>query len=201
MKKQTRWLTNSPVLAEALTGCCSNSLGKTCHRHVHLIDGRAKGAQVYPPKLVRGILKAIRKQLEMDGEICSLDAGPVPDATPVIDEEEEWYNRLLDSDEYVTGPVYDSNTGVELDPESVKKARMEELAWMKKQEIYVKVPLAEAEACGKKVISLKWVGRNKGDALRPNHRSRLVCREVKRSASAEHIPEYASFSAMPPLKA
>ena len=131
VKKQTRWLTNSPVLAEALTGCCSNNLGKSWHRHVHLIDGRAKGAQVYPPKLVHGILKAIRKQLEVDGEICSLDAGPVPDATPVIDEEEEWYNHLPDSDEYVTGPVYDSNTGVELDPESVKKARMEELAWMK----------------------------------------------------------------------
>ena len=50
------------------------------------------------------------------------------------------------------------------------------------------------------MISLKWVDRNKGDALRPNRRSRLVCREVKRAASAEHIPEYASFSAMPPLE-
>ena len=73
----------------------------------------------------------------MDGEICSLDAGPVPDAAPVINEEDEWYNRLPDSDEYVTGPVYDSNTGVEFDAEKGKLARMEELAWMKRQKIYI----------------------------------------------------------------
>ena len=199
VKKQTRWLTNSPVLAAALEGCCSNSQGKVWHRHVHLIDGRAKAAQVYPPRLVHGILKAIRKQLEMD-EICSLDAGPVPDAAPVINEEDEWYNRLPDSDEYVTGPVYDSNTGVELDAEKVKLARMEELEWMKRQKIYTKVPISEAHAAGKRIISMKWVDRNKGDSQRPNFRSRLVCREVKRASDAEYIPEFASFSAMPPLE-
>lgn len=78
VKKQTRWLTNSPVLAAALAGCCSNKQGKTWHRRIHLIDGRTKAAQTCPPKLVLGILRAIRRQLELDGEICSLESGPVP---------------------------------------------------------------------------------------------------------------------------
>ena len=48
---------------------------------------------------------------------------------------------------------------------------------------------------------MKWVDRNKGDRERPNYRSRLVCREVKRARNAEIIPDHASFSAMPPLEA
>ena len=48
---------------------------------------------------------------------------------------------------------------------------------------------------------MKWIDRNKGDLERPNYRSRLVCREVKRARGAEYIPEHASFSAMPPLEA
>ena len=75
--------------------------------------------------------------------------------------------------------MYDSNTGAELDPKIFKAARMDELERMECRKIYVEVPIEEAQVAGKKVISLKWVDKNKGDAQRPNHRSRLVCREVK----------------------
>eukprot|EP00973_Karenia_brevis_P008707 1178042-Karenia_brevis.AAC.1 len=52
VKKETRWMINSPELAEVLKGTCSNEKGLTWHRHVQLINGRAKEAKVYPPKLV-----------------------------------------------------------------------------------------------------------------------------------------------------
>lgn len=54
IKKQTCWLTNSPEMAECISGKCKGG-----HRHVHLINGRARAAQTYPPKLV-SILKGIR---------------------------------------------------------------------------------------------------------------------------------------------
>lgn len=200
VKKQTRWLTNSPVLAGILNGTCSNKDGRTWRRHVHLVDGRARAAQVYPPRLVHAILVGIRQQLERDGEVQSFDHNPVPDAGLVINEEEEYYNHLPDSDEHIAEPVIDARTGAELDVEKVKEARREELAWVHRQQIYAKVPTKEAQRAGKPIISMKWIDRNKGDNEHPNYRSRLVCREVKRAKNAEHIPEYASFSAMPPLE-
>ena len=55
VKKETRWFINSRHIANTLSGVCSNTQGKTWHRHVNLINGRARSAQVYPPLLVRGI--------------------------------------------------------------------------------------------------------------------------------------------------
>ena len=200
VKKETTWLTNSPILAQTLQGCCSNKEGKVWHRHVHLVDGRARAAQKYPPKLVHAILKAIRRQLECDGELHSLSHGPVPDAGPVINEEEEFWKQLPDSDDTIVEPVLDAHSGAVLDVDKVRAARQEELAWVHKQGIYIKVPLTEAQQSGKPVITMKWIDRNKGDATHPNYRSRLVCREIKRASNADFIPDYASFSSMPPLE-
>ena len=44
-------------VAEALEGTCDGG-----HRH-HLINGRARLAQVYPTKLVAAILRGIRQEL------------------------------------------------------------------------------------------------------------------------------------------
>lgn len=165
--KMTRWLTNNRRIAQVLNGVCSNSKGKTWHRHVHLINGRARAAQVYPPKLVRAILEALKQQLVDDGEynqsLDSLGVGPVPDSTPVIDEEEEAFKHLPAADTPLRGPIYDSNTGAELDPEKVAVARREELEWVHRQNLYAKVPESECRASGKVPITMKWVDRNKGD--------------------------------------
>ncbi|CAE7546001.1 unnamed protein product [Symbiodinium natans] len=205
VKKETRWLTNSRCVADVLQGACSNTEGKVWHRHVRLINGRARAAQKYPPKLVKGILMAFRQQLVEDGEFSealnAMEAGPVPDSPPVIDEEEEIYNQFPDVGHQIQGPVIDSNTGAELDLDKVAAARREELEWVWKQNLYEKVPEEQARAAGKVPITMKWVDRNKGDNERPNYRSRIVCREVKRAKNAEFIPEHASFSAMPPLEA
>lgn len=65
---------------------------------------------------------------------------------------------------------------------------------------HICLPIEEAKAANKPIISMKLVDRNKGDTQRPNYRSRLVCREIKRASNADFIPEYASFSAMPPME-
>eukprot|EP00971_Amphidinium_carterae_P296889 5897791-Amphidinium_carterae.1 len=49
---------------------------------------------------------------------------------------------------------------------------------------------------------MKWVDTDKGDATRPNYRSRLVCREVKKAKRpGEQLKASELFSSMPPLEA
>ena len=54
VKKPTGFLTNSEYLKDQLARKCMGG-----HRHVHLMGGRAKTCQVYPPKLVKAICKGI----------------------------------------------------------------------------------------------------------------------------------------------
>ena len=60
-KKPTRWLTNSPCLAEELERHCPGT-----HTHEPLMGGRAKAAPVYPPKLCAAIVTGFTKQLKLD---------------------------------------------------------------------------------------------------------------------------------------
>ena len=69
MKKPTRWLTNSPWLAEGLERHCPGT-----HTHEHLLGGRAKGAQVYPPQLCKAIVAAFSKQLTLDLSDVGMEA-------------------------------------------------------------------------------------------------------------------------------
>ncbi len=57
VKKPTGWLTNSPYIAEQVSALCSNRWKGQLHRHVHLRSGRAKAAEVYPLKTLRGHFK------------------------------------------------------------------------------------------------------------------------------------------------
>lgn len=80
------------------------------------------------------------------------------------------------------------------------EARKEELAWARKQQIYVKVPIKECwQTPSKLPIQLKWVDRNKGDSLKENYRSRLVVREIKKKGQA--LPDHELHSSMPRLEA
>ena len=191
VRKNTQFITNSKVMAETLEGECSGG-----HRHVHLINGRTRSAQVYPPKMVEGILRAIRQELVNMKELSAIgpqNVGPVPDGTGNAPTEE-----LTPEDE--NEEYYDAITGTPLPKEEVLKARKEELSWVHKQQIYVSVPLEECyQVTGKKPITLKWLDRNKGDQQRPNFRSRLVVREIKRYNQV--CQDFELYSAMPPLEA
>lgn len=182
VRKETGWMTNSPVLAEILRGTCSNSDGKAWHRHVSLIGGgRAHAARVYPPALVKAVLKGIKEQMRQDGEL-SVSAmqlsGPVPEDD--VELNPDW-------------GFWDDVRGGWLDPEGVRKARAEEMQILKDMQVYEKV-----DHEGQKFLTLKWVDTNKGSDLEPKYRSRLVAREIK--ARGAVLPAAQLFSAMPPLE-
>ena len=61
------------ALVELLNGFCSNDVGgKELHRHIRLVDTTyAKLAQVYPPKVVKAILKNFKEQLLADGHLSA----------------------------------------------------------------------------------------------------------------------------------
>ena len=86
----------------------------------------------------------------------------------------------------VTKPIFDAASGVRLDPRKVANARGEEIDEVRKHKVYVKVPRSQAVARRKRVIGTKWLDINKGDAVAPEYRSRLVAKELR--AFAPWVP-------------
>ena len=91
--------------------------------------------------------------------------------------------------------AWDDATGKGLDAGMVQTARQEEVAYIHKPNHYTKVPRSKALALKAKIISVRWLDINKGDATTPNYRSRLVAREIKRDVQTD------LFAATPPLEA
>ena len=87
VKKPTGWATNSPCIAQEVSELCPNRWRGAMHRHVHLISGRAKAAEVYPPKLCKAILKGLRTQLRYDGSMIQHDIGTICCEEPIISED------------------------------------------------------------------------------------------------------------------
>ena len=207
VKKETGWLTNSQILAQTLQQECSNRTGKSpWHRHVHLINGRAKRAQVYPIALVRAVLKGLRKELRTRGEIGNLEYGPSPHEPLVTVNDEATAEEV--------GAYWDDVRGGWLDNELVKKARAEEVAEYQKYGVIEIVPRQQfndhrdreaAEGRRVKPIDSRWSDTNKGTADQPEVRSRLCAREIKRlqeiGASAAAGEPADLFASMPPIEA
>ena len=158
------------------------------HRHVHLISGRAKAAQVYPRRLGVLICEGIAAQKRLDH--LGLQSLPIMsveqmnraakggnDSCPAKSLHEDDGHGLI---------AFDDVSGQELKPELMVKARREEIAYFREMGVYEKVDLAEAwQAIGKGPIAVRWVDINKGDSEHPNYRSRLVGREFNTGACPE----------------
>ena len=54
---------------------------------------------------------------------------------------------------------------------------------------------------GRPPIPTDWVDTNKGDSLRPNYRSRLVCQETRGRSTIDVEDCAATFAATPPYEA
>ena len=187
--KNTKWVTNSPFLAEVLDTQCRNRRGGPIHRHVSLVGGLASLAAKYPDELVLGVLEGLKQQMKYDKEINSLElfaSGPNPseDLFPV-----EFQNEVAE--------FYDDISGEALPPELVRKARQEEVAWIHKIGLYKKVPRQEAREHGLGVLPIRWVDVNKGDRHKYNCRSRIVGKELK-AKTKEALLAHDLFSATPP---
>jgi hypothetical protein len=84
----------------------------------------------------------------------------------------------------------DDISGASLDRKEVIKARLLEMKFFKNMQVYTKIPREP----GMKVITTKWLDVNKGDAEKPNIRSRLVGRELNLSKRDD------LFAGTPPLE-
>ena len=77
----------------------------------------------------------------------------------------------------------------------MRKARLEEVGYIKKINFHKEAPKEKAKKAGAKVISVRWIVINKGDPINENYRSRLVARQIKTSVRPDH------FAVTPPLEA
>ena len=76
------------------------------------------------------------------------------------------------------GKYWDDAKGGWLDPILVRKAREEEMQYVKKHAVYEKVSMSQCwKEMGKNPIKTGWVDTNKGTSKCPNMRSRWVAKE------------------------
>ena len=185
-RKRTSFMTNSPCIANKLNRRCPNEKGQQVHEHVILINGRAKAAEIYPPVLCRAVCEGLVGQLGADrmGQflIANVNTDGNIDTRKIMEEAkklQKQYQTVEEDDQPQMEMVWDDVSGAELDPKVVRKAREEEIEYVRKMKLYTKVPIQECYAkIGRAPITIRWIDINKGDNVNPNCRSRLVAREI-----------------------
>ena len=93
--------------------------------------------------------------------------------------------------EYATDDV----SGACLDPKLVLDARKVEMQFFEDMKGYDRGDRAEMIRRGGKIIKTRWIDVNKGDAAKPNYRSRLVGKEYK-----TYVDD-SLYASTPPLEA
>ena len=97
VSKPTKFMTNSNMILNKLNAKCKNAEipeGEK-HRHVHLIAGRARQAQIYPKALCRAVCEGIADQKKADKsempEIALFDRGEINE---VVKTAHAWHEEL-----------------------------------------------------------------------------------------------------------
>ena len=130
-------MTNAPVIAARLRRRCSKN-----HGHIHLMNGRAKHAQVYPEELCVEVIKGFIDQMRFDGRIRDTAIGYVFAV-------EEGEREVM---------FWDNVTGQPLDTRLVMEAREKEMAKFATHGVYHKVPVEECwKKTGKAPLGTSWV--------------------------------------------
>ena len=185
VRKSTQIVTNVPELRDILCRRCPGG-----HRHVHLMNGRAKDAAVYPEQLCRTVTRGVRlwqgrlreglgyEVFSFDRpDLCDPAEARVLDGVPLLD-----FHRadLCDPNETdpndCNGYYLDDIKGDRLDPKLARAARLEEVQVFQDRRVYTVVPRSSMPK-GKRCIGTRWVETNKGTESAPKVRSRLVCQE------------------------
>jgi len=182
--KPTRACSNSGALIEKVSRRCQGG-----HRHVHLESGRAKLAAKYPEGLCDAFVDAMAMEDLRRGNVEEVlfQMAEYPDMCDPV-EEATMRESLIGIDD---------NTGEELDPVLIRKARSEEMGGFKEFGVYEYVlrEVAMKDSRGK-FIGTRWVDVNKGTRKEPNVRSRLVGQEFAHGEVRDDL-----FAATPPLVA
>ena len=200
-RKPTRFMSSSPAILEALTRRCRGD-----HSHAPLLGGtRARDAAIYPPELCEAIAQGTAEQVRRDDRAHgTLGLHALRDCrnprAPMEVHCEEAEGRVKDESEelalWSVGEVYDEITGAELPAELVRQARAEEVKFMLDWGVWERAPISDCwKETGRAPIGSKWVDVNKGDATRPQIRSRFVVKEIATYKTDDF------FTATPPLEA
>ena len=189
VQKGTKIMTSSPEIAKRVARKCSGE-----HRHVPLIAGEARAAQVCPRAFCEALCMGIMAQKKLD------ELGLVARPIMSVDRMQNIAGDKITSGEEASEELperhgedvvaYDDLTGDEWDPKRMRQARMEEIAYFKKMGVYDKVSVEEAwKETGKYPIAVRWVDINKGDSINHSYRSRLVANEFNTGVNPDlYVP-------------
>ena len=122
-KKRTRFLTNMPEAQEELSRKCDGR-----HEHQHLVEGRARAAEVYPEELCRAICRAVVKLKERQSRNLEMVFDVSAEHTEI-----QWLLKLdkhADDSGAEWWTAWDDVNQVKLDPDAVRKAREEEVKYI-----------------------------------------------------------------------
>ena len=189
VKKATRIMSSSPEVLKRVEARCSNEDGGPQHRHVHLIQGRAKAAQVYPRALGINICEGIAAQKKLDS--LGLRARPL-----MTMDNMRGAAKGASADDCPSETLHEADgkglvawvdvSGQKLDAKLMVAARRDEIKYFREMGVYEKVDIAESwKETGKAPIAVRWVDINKGDSKSPLYRSRLVAKEFNTGVCPE----------------
>ena len=144
--KPTRIMSSSEEILKRIDRRCSNGYAGHGHRHVQLISGRARFAQVYPRKFAIALCQGIAAQRKLD------NLGMKARALMSVDEMKKVASTSENEDpsEALHEPgcegmeAYDDITGQELDPRLMMSARRDEIKYFRDMGVYEKVSVQES---------------------------------------------------------
>ena len=185
-EKRTRLMSNSPEILKRVNKQCTNR-GNTNpherHRHADTTCGVAKKCQVYPAEFCKAVCAGLAAQKKLRN--IGMVAMPLMSVDEMIDaakgvNEGNPSEALHEQIDYADVEAFDDLTGARLDPDMMRTARKDEIAYFRARQVYEKVATQECwDVTGKAPIATRWVDINKGDEANPNYRSRLVAKEFK----------------------
>ena len=181
---------------------CPNKGGYRIHEHVQLDGGRARAAQVYPPEFCRTVCRGLIKQMEVDrngqfllGNIEYNENYISKELLHTAKQMEKTYKIGEGEDPEEMEIAWDDVSGAELDPGKVRKAREEEIQYVRIMGLYETVPISECyNTTGRAPTTTRWIDIYKGDNVNVNYRSRLEAREINTYKRDD------LFAATPPLE-
>ena len=202
-RERIGFMTNSPCVVKRLNSKCPNTQENKPHDHVILINGRAKAPEVYPPTLRRAVCEGFMEQIEMDrmgqfllAEVNADGTIKGQDLKKEAQGIQQQYRTMEEEDQEALETAWDDVSGAALDPSAVKRARAEEIDYIRNSGLCTKVSIDECyKKIGRAPISVRWIDINKGDTTNPNYRSRLVAKEINTHKRDD------LFAGTPPLEA
>lgn len=174
-RKAIGFMNNSPCIAMQMQRRCPNRNCYQVHKHVQLNGGRAKVAQLYPPGLCRAICKGLVDQMEADRNgqylLMSMDYDESLSSKELLNaskQAQQQYKTIEEEQDEELDVVWDDVSGAILDPKEVRRAREEEIKYVRDMGLHEKVPINECYMeTGKAPISIRSIVINNGDESNP----------------------------------